>query len=85
MSNKYVENASLVKKKKKLLSIFKDVGSLVMENEVLEGKTMCKICGERQVKLVFMPCAHLVCCLECGQYTTHCPVRVRIYHILIFI
>ena len=56
-----------------------------MENEVLEGKTMCKICGERQVKLVFMPCAHLVCCLECGQYTTHCPVRVRIYHILIFI
>ena len=58
----------------KLLSIFKDVGSLTRENEVLKGKTMCKICGQRQVKLVFIPCGHLVCCLECGQQMAHCPV-----------
>ena len=57
-----------------LLSVFKDVGSLAKENEVLKGKTMCKICGQRQVKVVFMPCGHLVCCLECGLQITHCPV-----------
>jgi hypothetical protein len=40
----------------KLLSIFKDVGSLARENEVLKGKTMCKICGQRHVNVVFRPC-----------------------------
>ena len=51
-----------------------DVGSLARENEVLKGKTMCKICGQRHVNVVFRPCGHLVCCLECGQQIAHCPV-----------
>jgi hypothetical protein len=58
----------------KLLSIFKDVGSLARENEVLKLKTMCKICEQRHVNVVFKPCGHLVCCLECGLQLAHCPV-----------
>lgn len=51
-----------------------DVGALTLQNREMRDRTICKICGQRQVNLVFLPCGHLVCCIECGAEITHCLI-----------
>lgn len=45
------------------------------ENNVkTENKSVCKICYTNEVGVVFLPCGHLVTCVECAFSLTTCAV-----------
>ena len=59
---------------------------LKAENEKLKKAIICKVCEERQVQILSLPCTHVNMCEACADIATHCPscaVRilgtVRIY------
>ncbi|XP_066156172.1 death-associated inhibitor of apoptosis 1-like [Euwallacea fornicatus] len=37
-------------------------------------KTLCKICLQQEVGVVFLPCGHIVSCVECSSALKSCPV-----------
>ena len=52
----------------------------------LEKEKKCKICKQRNSKIVFFPCGHLVSCIECSKERYSCPTckvaileRVRVF------
>ncbi|KAH9508098.1 hypothetical protein Btru_052846 [Bulinus truncatus] len=47
---------------------------LKQRNNELRQLTMCKICMEKEVAVVFLPCGHLVCCVNCAAAEVKCPV-----------
>ncbi|XP_059165760.1 baculoviral IAP repeat-containing protein 3-like [Physella acuta] len=49
------------------------IEKLKTENDILRNKWLCKICLQRQLKIVFMPCAHLIMCQECAVDFEMCP------------
>ncbi|XP_076444797.1 baculoviral IAP repeat-containing protein 7-B-like [Babylonia areolata] len=56
-----------------------DLNKLRMENESLRDKQLCKICMERDVEVIFLPCKHFVCCAPCSAALRSCPIcRVAI-------
>ena len=34
----------------------------------------CKVCFDRQIDVLFIPCKHLVCCATCAALSKTCPV-----------
>ena len=34
----------------------------------------CKVCFDRQIEVLFIPCKHLVCCATCAALSKTCPV-----------
>ncbi|XP_078525073.1 baculoviral IAP repeat-containing protein 7-B-like [Lissotriton helveticus] len=40
----------------------------------LQEERMCKVCMDNQVSIVFVPCGHLVVCLECAPSLAECPI-----------
>lgn len=59
----------------------------LMDNEVryncLYGKIctgvillrdQCIICFDNPINCVFTPCGHQICCMECGNHISRCPV-----------
>ena len=40
----------------------------------LEKEKECKICMDKEVGVVFIPCGHIACCVECGESFSHCPI-----------
>ena len=34
----------------------------------------CKVCFDRQIDVLFIPCRHLVCCATCAALSKTCPV-----------
>jgi hypothetical protein len=56
------------------------------ENRVLKEQMMCKICMDKDANTVFLPCGHLVSCVDCANALTKCAVcrtiiqgTVRVY------
>ncbi|XP_059160175.1 inhibitor of apoptosis protein-like isoform X2 [Physella acuta] len=43
-------------------------------NNQLRQQTVCKICMDREVAVVFLPCGHLVSCSDCAAAMKDCPV-----------
>ncbi|CAL1545892.1 unnamed protein product, partial [Lymnaea stagnalis] len=43
-------------------------------NNQLRQQTVCKICMDKEVAVVFLPCGHLVSCAECASAMKDCPV-----------
>ncbi|XP_055882705.1 uncharacterized protein LOC106069079 [Biomphalaria glabrata] len=43
-------------------------------NEQLRQQTVCKICMDKEVAVVFLPCGHLVSCTDCAAAMKDCPV-----------
>ncbi|XP_060068508.1 baculoviral IAP repeat-containing protein 3-like [Ylistrum balloti] len=42
-------------------------------------RLMCKICLTEEVRVTFLPCGHLICCMECSKMVSRCPIcRERI-------
>ncbi|KAJ8315570.1 hypothetical protein KUTeg_007720 [Tegillarca granosa] len=39
-----------------------------------EDQTCCKICVEKEVSIVFLPCGHLCSCVECAPALKQCPI-----------
>nr|CAB3225610.1 ZF(RING)-14 zinc finger protein [Phallusia mammillata] len=45
----------------------------------LQDEKLCKVCLDRTADVVFIPCGHICCCLECTRALRACPIcRVRI-------
>ncbi|CAN8191350.1 unnamed protein product [Coccothraustes coccothraustes] len=40
----------------------------------LQEERMCKVCMDRDVSVVFVPCGHLVACEECALNLRQCPI-----------
>ncbi|KAK3097298.1 hypothetical protein FSP39_008479 [Pinctada imbricata] len=47
---------------------------LEQENGEMRERTLCKICCEQTVAIVFLPCGHLVSCAQCAPALKSCPV-----------
>ena len=47
---------------------------LKKENERLKDERLCKICADKELGVVFIPCAHFVTCTTCAASLTRCPV-----------
>lgn len=48
--------------------------SLIEENRQLKEQTLCKICLDESVSMVFLPCGHLCCCSQCAPALRKCPI-----------
>ncbi|XP_061193576.1 uncharacterized protein LOC133201789 [Saccostrea echinata] len=51
-----------------------DPSTLKQENKELKDLTICKICLDEKVSIVFLPCGHLVSCPQCAPALTKCPI-----------
>ncbi|NWH81075.1 BIR7B protein, partial [Piaya cayana] len=40
----------------------------------LQEERTCKVCMDRDVSVVFVPCGHLVACAECASNLSSCPI-----------
>jgi len=47
---------------------------LMEENRRLHDAKTCKVCMDRDVNTVFLPCGHLVSCDQCAPKLRNCPV-----------
>ncbi|XP_017799080.1 PREDICTED: putative inhibitor of apoptosis [Habropoda laboriosa] len=52
----------------------KETASLEEENRRLKEARLCKICMDREVAIVFLPCGHLATCIYCAPSLTYCPM-----------
>lgn len=55
-------------------SVTGSAADLVAENSEIRMRRMCKICLDKEVSIVFLPCGHLVCCAECSPAIRLCPM-----------
>ncbi|KAJ8315640.1 hypothetical protein KUTeg_007790 [Tegillarca granosa] len=56
------------------LNTLKDVRLLQEENKQLRDRTLCKVCMEETVSIVFLPCGHLAVCHQCAPALNTCPL-----------
>lgn len=61
------------KEKTPFVLIFAD---LPMEEQLrrLQEERTCKVCMDKEVNIVFIPCGHLVVCKECAPSLRKCPI-----------
>ncbi|KFW75503.1 Baculoviral IAP repeat-containing protein 7-B [Manacus vitellinus] len=54
----------------------KDESQLSTEEQLrrLQEERMCKVCLDRDVSVVFVPCGHLVACRDCALNLSLCPI-----------
>lgn len=50
------------------------LGSIEEETEKLKSERLCKVCMDRDVNTVFLPCGHLVTCADCAKPLPKCPI-----------
>lgn len=48
--------------------------SLEEENRKLKDARLCKVCMDEEVGVVFLPCGHLVTCVQCAPGVNACPL-----------
>jgi len=41
---------------------------------VVDDSNLCKVCMEREINSVLLPCSHFVCCTACGHQLRSCPI-----------
>ncbi|KAM5246408.1 baculoviral IAP repeat-containing protein 3-like [Ctenodactylus gundi] len=53
-----------------------DVSDLPMEEQLrrLQEERTCKVCMDKEVSVVFIPCGHLVVCKDCAPSLRKCPI-----------
>ncbi|XP_077965706.1 uncharacterized protein LOC120334396 [Styela clava] len=59
---------------KQLLNAEENSESLQQQLEKIEEERMCKICFSNPADMVFIPCSHMICCMECTQAIRQCPI-----------
>lgn len=47
---------------------------LELENRRLKDQRTCKICMDREIGVVFLPCGHLISCVNCAPALKDCPL-----------
>uniref|UniRef100_A0A674A111 RING-type E3 ubiquitin transferase n=1 Tax=Salmo trutta TaxID=8032 RepID=A0A674A111_SALTR len=53
-----------------------DLSDLPMEEQLrrLQEERTCKVCMDKEVNMVFIPCGHLVVCKDCAPSLRKCPI-----------
>lgn len=51
-----------------------DIKELTQKNSEMRERTICILCCEERVSIVFLPCGHLVSCAQCSPALKNCPV-----------
>lgn len=51
-----------------------DPESLERENARLKEARTCKVCMDNEIGVVFLPCGHLICCVNCAPSLKDCPM-----------
>ncbi|MBN3297968.1 BIR protein, partial [Amia calva] len=53
-----------------------ELSDLPMEEQLrrLQEERTCKVCMDKEVNIVFIPCGHLVVCKECAPSLRKCPI-----------
>ncbi|XP_004713113.1 E3 ubiquitin-protein ligase XIAP [Echinops telfairi] len=54
-------------------SLQKDI-STEEQLRLLQEEKLCKICMDRNIAIVFIPCGHLVTCKQCAEAVDKCPM-----------
>lgn len=54
--------------------ITKKIQSLQEANNILRERKLCKLCLDRDIDTVFLPCGHLVSCKECAPKISKCAI-----------
>lgn len=44
------------------------------KNERLKGQHTCKVCLDKEIQYVFLPCGHTICCSKCASILRKCGV-----------
>ena len=57
-----------------------DFSDLEQENRRLKEARICKICMDNEVGVVFLPCGHLISCVNCAPSLKDCPVCRQSIH-----
>lgn len=47
---------------------------LLQENRRLKEERLCKICLDREITIVLIPCGHFVSCNYCSSSISNCPI-----------
>ncbi|XP_022291924.2 baculoviral IAP repeat-containing protein 8-like [Crassostrea virginica] len=69
-----LEDNGLLHQRKSNINISLSPEEAMKENESLKESKLCKICCDRTIAIVFLPCGHLVCCGQCAPALKKCPV-----------
>ncbi|VDI31019.1 baculoviral IAP repeat-containing protein 7/8, partial [Mytilus galloprovincialis] len=48
--------------------------NLIEENRQLRDQRLCKVCLDLEASIAFLPCGHIVCCIDCAPAMRKCPV-----------
>jgi len=48
--------------------------NVVPSKEEIKDEMLCKICFTQEKAIVFVPCGHLLTCVDCGFNLKDCPV-----------
>ena len=51
-----------------------ELETLQKENKALKDMTTCKICMDKEINIVFLPCGHMAACSECSPAMRVCPM-----------
>ncbi|XP_071143599.1 baculoviral IAP repeat-containing protein 7-like [Mytilus edulis] len=54
--------------------LFDDTENLIEENRQLRDQRLCKVCLDLEATIAFLPCGHIVCCIDCAPAMRKCPV-----------
>lgn len=84
LHEKYIDelekNVDKLKKKLQYEKISYDINKVKIEklenqNNVFKKQIQCVVCKEKDRTILFLPCKHCICCLECSNnlYTNKCP------------
>ncbi|MBN3311398.1 BIRC3 protein, partial [Atractosteus spatula] len=59
----------------RVLNVFQ-LGDMSPEEQLrqLQEERTCKVCMDKVVSIVFIPCGHLVVCTDCAASLRHCPI-----------
>lgn len=44
------------------------------DKSTVPDSMLCKICYKEEINIAFIPCGHLIACIECAMTITHCAV-----------
>jgi len=66
--------ANVIKQVVKDKNVTEQSEDLELENRRLKDQRTCKICMDHEIGVVFLPCGHLISCVQCAPALKDCPL-----------
>ena len=68
------ENKKSTAKEDKKSTVKEDIKSSPIKLVKVVSEMKCKVCYEKEAKMLFLPCRHNIACEECSKVLKICPV-----------